>query len=207
MDTYVYAQWRIQENILTGLCRLLDPNDVRRAWGEYTACKNTFDAIRVRNRIVPASDHLVLLVHGIARSTKTFSAMQQALIDNGYDAVAISYPSTRQSIEASAKGLEKILDNLEGSKTVSFITHSMGGLVIRQLLSQKSEWQERVAVHRIVQIAPPESGLRHRSLAGGIRIIPDTLWSRRAAIDAGRGGRTAHAPLSIRHHCRGQRER
>ena len=157
-DAYVYAGWRIQHNIYTDHYRLLDPENVRRAWGEYIACKDVFDDIRLKKKIAPSSDHLVLLVHGIARSTGTFSVMQQALFEVGYDAVAISYPSTRATIEAHAEVLERILNNLEETTTVSFVTHSMGGLVVRQLLSTQSAWQERIKVNRVVQIAPPNQG-------------------------------------------------
>ena len=35
-DNFIYAGWRIQENVVTGHHRLLDPDDVRQAWGTYT---------------------------------------------------------------------------------------------------------------------------------------------------------------------------
>ena len=157
-DTHVFAGWRIQENVLTGHSRLLDPEDTRRAWGTYAQVKERLDDLKQIENIHPPSKHLVLLVHGILRSTGTFSALENALIEAGFDAVAISYPSTRSTIEAHAEGLARLLDRQEGTETVSFVTHSMGGLVVRHLLSRDEDWQRRISVHRIVLIAPPNQG-------------------------------------------------
>ena len=35
--------WRLQKNKLTGHCRLLDPNDVRKAWGSFSAMSDAFE--------------------------------------------------------------------------------------------------------------------------------------------------------------------
>jgi len=156
--SHVFAGWRIQENVLTGYYRLLDPEDIRRAWGSYPQVKARLDALKKIENIHPPSKHLVLLVHGILRSTGTFSELEKALIDAGFDAVAISYPSTRSTIEEHAEGLARLLDRQEGTETVSFVTHSMGGLVVRHLLSRDDAWMRRIVVHRIVLIAPPNQG-------------------------------------------------
>jgi len=157
-DAYLHAGWRIQQNILTDHYRLLDPGNVRRAWGEYQSCKSTFDEIRQRQGIVPSSVHLVVLVHGIARSWGTFPEMGKALIARGYDVASISYPSTRSTIEEHADGIARLLGRLEGTETISFVTHSMGGLVIRHLLARDGAWKRQLKVNRIVLIAPPNQG-------------------------------------------------
>ena len=172
-DSHVFAGWRIQENVLTGHARLLDPEDTRRAWGSYAQVKARLDDLRRIENIQPPSKHLVLLVHGILRSTGTFSALEIALIEAGFDAVAISYPSTRSTIEEHADGLARLLDRQEGSETVSFVTHSMGGLVVRHLLRQDEAWQRRIAVRRIVLIAPPNQG---SAVARLLKDIPAYRW-------------------------------
>lgn len=157
-DSHVFAGWRIQENVLTEQSRLLDPEDFRRAWGSYEQVKARLDELKKLENIQPSSKHLVLLVHGILRSTGTFSGLEKSLIEAGFDAVAISYPSSRSTIEEHADGLARLLDRQEGTATVSFVTHSMGGLVVRHLLSRDGAWQRRIAVHRVVLIAPPNQG-------------------------------------------------
>jgi pimeloyl-ACP methyl ester carboxylesterase len=92
------------------------------------------------------------------RSGGTFGALEEALIKRGYDAVAISYPSSRDTIENHAAGLAALLDRQEGSDTVSFVTHSMGGLVVRHLLARDDTWQDRIKGQGVVMIAPPNQG-------------------------------------------------
>jgi pimeloyl-ACP methyl ester carboxylesterase len=172
-DAHVFAGWRIQENVLTGHFRLLDTEDIRRAWGSYRQCKERLDDLKRLEDIQLPGKHLVLLVHGILRSTGTFSALEKALIGAGYDAVAISYPSSRGTIEEHAEGLARLLDRQEGTATVSFVTHSMGGLVVRHLLSRDGEWKRRIEVHRIVLIAPPNRG---SAIARLLKDIPAYRW-------------------------------
>lgn len=157
-DAALQAGWRIQEHVFIGVNRLLDPRNRMRACGTYMTCRDRLETIRLHREIEPTGDHLVLLLHGIARSTGTFKKMQAALCDAGYYAAAISYPSTRDTLDAHADGLATLLDRLEGAKTVSFVTHSMGALILRQLLARERSWQRRRAVGRIVLIAPPNQG-------------------------------------------------
>ncbi len=158
VDTYIHAGWRIQRNVITGHSRLLDPEDVRRAWGSFAKCKATFARIRSETGLAVPNQHLVLLVHGIAPLPGPFGSMEAALGEAGFDATAISYPSTRGSIEDHAAGIARLLDTTDGSTKVSFVTHSMGGLVVRHLLAMDSAWKQRIKVGRIVQIAPPNQG-------------------------------------------------
>lgn len=37
-----YKGWRIQENTITHHCRILDPDNVRRAWGSMDAMEKVF---------------------------------------------------------------------------------------------------------------------------------------------------------------------
>jgi len=37
--------WRLQRNRLFGNCRIIDPDDVRRAWGGETAMLKAFEAL------------------------------------------------------------------------------------------------------------------------------------------------------------------
>lgn len=157
-DTYLHAGWRIQTHVVRGDCRLLDPTDVRRAQGSYDSCRSAFESIRRDEDIVPPGRHLVLLVHAIARSARSFSKMKKALRDAGFDATAITYASTSRTLEAHAATLESLLDRLEGSETVSFVCHSMGGLVVRHVLARDSAWKRRVTPHRVVLIGTPNQG-------------------------------------------------
>ncbi len=157
-DTYIHAGWRIQQNVFTRHCRLLDTESKRRAWGSYNAVYARFSDIRKAQAIEPVSRTMVMLVHGIAPVIDPFRKTEPFLRDLGYDVVSVRYPSTRDTLQSHAAGLAQVLERLEGTDVVHFVTHSMGGLVIRCLLAGEGAWRDRVKVGRVILIAPPNQG-------------------------------------------------
>lgn len=157
-DVEALCGWRIQENVFTGHNRLLDPGDIRRAWGSYEACRTALEAERIKRGLKPRSDHLVMVLHGLGRSRDSFAAMSRALEAAGYEVAAVDYPSTRRELREHSLQIRGILDREDGIKTVSFVTHSLGGIVVRDLLSLEGSWKERIKVGRLVMIAPPNRG-------------------------------------------------
>lgn len=165
-DVFWFAGWRIQENVLTGHHRLLDPADVRRAWGSYAECRAAFEKERADRRLALTSPHVVVLLHGLARSTAYFDELAEALLAAGFAPARFEYPSTRASIEAHAEQLTTWLERLEDAERVSFVTHSLGGLVVRAALARPGSWRERIEPHRLVMLGPPSRG---SSLAAALR--------------------------------------
>lgn len=148
--------WRVQEHVLTGHFRLLDPQDRRLAWGELEACTARLEELAPET---PADgQHLVLLLHGMGRSRAAFAKMQQRLQAHGMQVGSLSYPSTRRSIAAHADQVAQVLDHVEGYTQVSFVTHSLGGIVVRKLLADQGSWRERIEAKRLVMLAPPNRG-------------------------------------------------
>ena len=85
--------------------------------------------------------------------------MVRGLKAAGYEAHGINYPSTRQSLDDHADQVEALLDRLEDARAVSFVTHSMGGIVARVLLARPDRpWRDRIATNRLVMIATPNKG-------------------------------------------------
>lgn len=156
-DVRLQEGWRIQRNSITGHYRLLDDDNIRRAWGSFA------DAMAAMDTIAPAPGdptgrHLVMLIPGALRSPHSFAAMGQELEEAGYQVAAITYDSSRRGFDDHVGDLAGLLGDLEGYDQISFVTHSMGGLIVRALLSEKSEWRGRIAVVAVVQIAPPNQG-------------------------------------------------
>ena len=154
-DEKLHGGWRIQRHVWTGHYRLLDDQNVRHAWGSYADC-----LIKLNKRKVATSQnrHLVLLVHGIGRGPATFGDLPVKLRKAGIEARAVSYPSTRGSIEDHAAQLERLLQQSESVDEVSFVTHSMGGIIVRRLLARDGVWKSRVKPARLIMIAPPNQG-------------------------------------------------
>lgn len=165
-DTYYYRGWRIQENILTGHLRLLDCRDIRRAWGSYDSCLRALNQAKadVPDAFGPQADHLVIVLHGLGRTRQSMGRLIRGLRDGGLNAVALAYPSTRQAPAEHAVRLAILLENLEGVRTVSFVTHSLGGIVVRHLLALEAPWRRRLDVGGVVLIAPPNRGARLAAL-------------------------------------------
>ncbi len=157
-DVFWFAGWRIQENVYTGHCRLLDPGNVRRAWGSREACRTAFEGLRRTEGLVMEDEHLVVLLHGLGRTRESLSRLKWELRDAGYMTASITYPSTRRTLVEHTEQLTQVLERLEGVSTVSFVTHSLGGLVVRAVLARRGRWRDRIAVGRLVMLAPPSHG-------------------------------------------------
>ena len=172
-DIFIRSGWRIQRNVYSGQCRLLDSNNIRRARGTLEQCRHSFERIQKRNPAAVRNGHVVMLVHGLGRSAGTFALLEDSLRREGYETANVNYPSTRLGIAAHADNLEHIIQSLEGVTMLSFVTHSLGALVVRDLLAREREWRNSIAIHRLVMIAPPNKGSQ---IADRLKALPAYRW-------------------------------
>ncbi len=179
-DEFIYAGWRIQQNVVTEHHRLLDSGDVRRAWGSFAHCREVFDQARKDKPLTVGSRHLVVMLHGLGRSKDIFDALAAVLRHNGYEPASVNYPSTRRNLAAHADQLNRLLEAWEDVATVSFVTHSLGGVVIRAALARAAPWRERVAVNAVVLVAPPSQG---SAMADALHDVPLVDWLAGESLD------------------------
>ncbi|MBI2790365.1 MAG: alpha/beta hydrolase [Gammaproteobacteria bacterium] len=99
---------------------------------------------------------VVILLHGIGRTYRSMRPIEKALTQCGYKVVNLDYPSRKKNIQTLAKEIYPHIHpfNEESGPFIHFVTHSMGGLVVRQLLAQFSI----ANLGRIIMIAPPNQG-------------------------------------------------
>lgn len=98
----------------------------------------------------------VVLLHGLARTSRSMRDMARFLERHGYETLLLDYPSTRFSIEELAAGLAPRLSGAgERFATLHFVTHSMGGIVLRQI---RRAGLARFEIGRCVMLSPPNRG-------------------------------------------------
>jgi pimeloyl-ACP methyl ester carboxylesterase len=119
---------------------------------------------------------LVILLHGIGHSSINMAGLNHSLRKQSYDTRAISYPSLRHDIPTLAAWLQADLDRAQiwdKYDRVHFVTHSMGGLVVRQYLETYRAQIPPAAMGHVVMIAPPNGG---SEVADFLRNFPPYKW-------------------------------
>jgi len=105
----------------------------------------------------PPKDAYVVLLHGLARTYRSMKKMKKYFEKKGYEVINLRYPSRKKSINHLSQEWfpEALNKNLKKKNfTVHFITHSLGGIIVRSYLQD----QKIPNLGRIVMLSPPNQG-------------------------------------------------
>ncbi len=104
-----------------------------------------------------AKDECVVLLHGMARSYKSMSKMQNYLTASGFHTVNMAYPSTDKTIEEISRHyVPEAIKQCEQFKprAIHFVSHSLGGIIIRCALKKGLPSK----LGKVVMLSPPNQG-------------------------------------------------
>lgn len=155
-DVHFFQGWRIQKNIHTNHYRLLDPKDFRFTSGTLDECLEKLETIKKERDLDEMSGSAVIVIHGILRSSKSFSLLKKTLKQDHYEVVSFDYPSSQIELTESAEYLHQTIESMKGIKEIDFVVHSMGGLLVRTYLRKHRDPR----IRRMVMMGVPNLGAR-----------------------------------------------
>ncbi len=110
--------------------------------------------------------HCVVLIHGLDDPGKVWMNLAPALANEGFDVWEMLYPNDQPIIESTSLFFEK-LKGLKalGAGRITIVSHSMGGLVSREMLTnpelaypEKARAGELPEVVELIMVATPNHG-------------------------------------------------
>lgn len=133
-------------------------------------------------QVCAAEGELVVLLHGLWRSLWAMDPIARHLHNEGFHTVNLPYPSFRQGLDQITENIyqELILHSKGGP--IHFVTHSLGGIVLRKLLHELPREQ----TGRIVMLAPPNQGCEIIDWLDGYKPLKSLLGPAGHALHRGK---------------------
>lgn len=125
-------------------------------------------------RAINGSGSCVVLLHGLWRSPLSMKAMQWGLEEAGYQVVNLNYPSafypvtqlTDTVVEEGLTACARLYP-----ERVNFVTHSLGGILVRLYLSR----HKVPNLGRVVMLGPPNNGSQMADYIGSLPILQNFM--------------------------------
>jgi uncharacterized alpha/beta hydrolase family protein len=99
----------------------------------------------------------IYLIHGYGGLGLEMEKIRESIQNEGFSTEIYVYKSLIEDVDSVSQNLVQTIQK-EKFDTVSFVTHSMGALVVRSMYEKLDSLSDFPFVHRIVMIAPPNNG-------------------------------------------------
>lgn len=99
----------------------------------------------------------LVLLHGLFRSPRSMARMAKRGEEEGYEVFNVGYPSRQECIEELTGIVRKQIERwqeIEGVTSLNFVTHSLGGIILRHLAPTIMKGQKG----RAVMLGAPNQG-------------------------------------------------
>jgi pimeloyl-ACP methyl ester carboxylesterase len=118
------------------------------------------------------SAECVVLLHGLARTSRSMSELEEKLTQESFYVVNVDYLSRSKQILALSEiavgdGLAQC--RAANASPVNYVTHSLGGILVRQFYKNHAP----VNVSRVVMLGPPNNG---SEVVDYLKNIPGYEW-------------------------------
>jgi triacylglycerol esterase/lipase EstA (alpha/beta hydrolase family) len=128
---------------------------------------------------IQAEDKILLCIHGFMRSKSNMSLIRTSFEKKGWLVYVWSYPSRLKTIEEHGEDLLHVIEFLSKkhpAQPLCFVTHSMGGLILRKAVSHE-QCPEEAKIGKAVLIAPPNQGSAYARFLNQFRFVQEVMGS------------------------------
>lgn len=153
-DVWIRSGWRVQTHFADSANRVLEPRGTEVFRGGFDDC------VEAARTGAPAAGRRkgVVLLHGLGHHPGAMAVTAGILETLGWSVANVGYPSLKMRLEDHADAASAVARALseDGADNVSFVGHSLGGLVARSAmaLAARDGWNPG----RLVLVGSPARG-------------------------------------------------
>lgn len=109
--------------------------------------------------VAKVKNELIVLSHGLGRSGSAMWRLQDKFEDAGYQVCVIDYQTLGKTVDqVMTQSHTQINECIKDAPKVHFVGHSLGGLVIRNYLTQTNNAFDKAKLGEVVLVGTPNKG-------------------------------------------------